>query len=224
MDEYLLRAARPEQVATLHRWQTEHGGALILLRTAAAADTAVPDVAPLHVAAQISRPISASTLFNILTRVLAPGGAQAEAGTAIPTETMAHLHPLRILLAEDNPVNQKVAIRMLEHMGYQATIASTGADALGVLRQKPYDVVIMDLQMPVMDGLEATRKIRAEFPPTQQPYIVALTASALVGDRDKCIAAGMNDYLRKPIREADLRTALGRCPQVAGDKAGPAPT
>ncbi len=215
LDEFLLRAARPEQVAALHRWQTAHGGALLLLHTAGAQGAAVPDVAPLHVAAQISRPVSASNLFDILSRILAPGNTQAEAGTGIPAGPLAHQHPLRILLAEDNPVNQKVAIRMLERMGYQATIASTGADVLMALKQQYYDLVLMDLQMPVLDGLQATRQIRTEFPADRQPYIIALTASALVGDRDKCIAAGMNDYLRKPIRELDLRAALGRCPRVA---------
>ena len=214
LDEYLLRAARPEQVAALHRWQTTNGGALLLLHTAGAPGAAVPDVAPLHVAAQITRPISASSLFDILSRILTPGSTPAEAGTGIRAAPLAHQHPLRILLAEDNPVNQKVAIRMLERMGYQATIASTGADVLMALKQQAYDLVLMDLQMPVLDGLQATRRIRAEFPADRQPYIIALTASALVGDRDKCIAAGMNDYLRKPIRELDLRAAIDRSPRV----------
>jgi signal transduction histidine kinase len=214
LDEYLLRAARPEQVAALHRWQLANSGALLLLRPADQRGAMAPDVAPLQVTAQISRPVSASNLFDIFSRVLAPGNAQAEAGTGIPAGPLAHQHPLRILLAEDNPVNQKVAIRMLERMGYQATIASTGADVLTALKQQFYDLVLMDLQMPVLDGLQATRQIRSDFPADRQPYIIALTASALVGDRDKCIAAGMNDYLRKPIREMDLRAALGRCPLV----------
>ena len=215
LDEFLLRAARPEQVAALHRWQVANGGALILLHSAGVQSAAVPDVAPLHVTAQISRPVSASNLFDILSRVLALGSTQAEAGTGIPAGPLAHQHPLRILLAEDNPVNQKVAIRMLERMGYQATIASTGADVLTAVKQQYYDLVLMDLQMPILDGLQATRQIRTDFPADRQPYIIALTASALVGDRDKCLAAGMNDYLRKPIRELDLRGALGRCPRVA---------
>ncbi len=221
LDEFVLRAARPEEVAALHRWQAAQGGALVLLRSAEVSHTTVPDVAPLLVAAQISRPLSASSLFNILTRVLAPGGAQAEAGMGTPSGPLAHQHPLRILLAEDNPVNQKVATRMLERMGYQATIASTGADVLAALRQQAYDLILMDLQMPVLDGLQATRQIRDEFPSAHQPYIIALTASALIGDRDKCLAAGMNDYLRKPIRELDLRAALGRCPRLAGTKTIP---
>ena len=83
------------------------------------------------------------------------------------------------------------------------------------MKQQYYDLVLMDLQMPILDGLQATRQIRTDFPADRQPYIIALTASALVGDRDKCLAAGMNDYLRKPIRELDLRGALGRCPRVA---------
>ena len=221
LDEFMLRAARPEQVAALHRWQAAQGGALILLRSAEAGQTAVPDVAPLQVSAQISRPVSASSLFNILSRVLAPANLQAEAGTGLTAGPLAQKLPLSILLAEDNPVNQKVAIRMLERMGYQATIASTGADVLTAMKQQTYDLVLMDLQMPVLDGLQTTRRIRAEFPADRQPYIIAITASALLGDRDKCMEAGMDDYLRKPIRELDLRSAIERCPQCARDKAAP---
>jgi CheY-like chemotaxis protein len=153
--------------------------------------------------------------------VLAPANLQAEAGTGLTASPLAQKLPLSILLAEDNPVNQKVAIRMLERMGYQATIASTGADVLTAMKQQNYDLVLMDLQMPVLDGLQTTRRIRAEFPADRQPYIIAITASALLGDRDKCMEAGMDDYLRKPIRELDLRSAIERCPRCARDKAAP---
>ena len=212
LDEQLLQAAPPDKLESLRRWQGEAGGIVILVRAAKKPTDTIP---PLPVVAQISRPISASNLFDIFTRVLSPNGAQVVSGTGLPAPgPIAQHHPLRILLAEDNPVNQKVAVRMLERMGYQATIVTTGAEALAALRQQIFDLVLMDLQMPVMDGLEATQRIRSEFPAERQPRIVALTASAMEGDKDKCLAAGMNDYLRKPIREMELRAAVGRCPRI----------
>ena len=119
---------------------------------------------------------------------------------------------MRILLAEDNPVNQKVAFRMLERMGYAADIANNGLEALNILKEKKYDIILMDMQMPEMDGLEATRKIVERYSPEERPYIIALTANAMHGDRERCINAGMNDYISKPIRLEDLREAFDRCP------------
>ncbi|MFV9504741.1 MAG: ATP-binding protein [Oscillochloridaceae bacterium umkhey_bin13] len=122
----------------------------------------------------------------------------------------AGLVPLRILLAEDNRVNQQVALRMLERLGYQADLAANGLEALQVLRRQAYDVVLMDVQMPELDGVEATRMIRAELPANRQPRIIAMTASAMVGDREACLAAGMDDYLSKPVQREALSEALRR--------------
>jgi signal transduction histidine kinase/ligand-binding sensor domain-containing protein/DNA-binding response OmpR family regulator len=116
---------------------------------------------------------------------------------------------LRILVAEDNTVNQKVALLMLERLGYRADVAADGFEALAALRRQSYDVVLMDVQMPGMDGLEAARRIRAEWP-EHRPYVVAVTAHALLGDREACLAAGMDDYLSKPLRIEDMRAALMR--------------
>jgi len=113
---------------------------------------------------------------------------------------------LRILLAEDNLVNQKVAIRMLERLGYTADIAADGQEVLAALESRPYDVVLMDVQMPEMDGLEATRSIRSTA--CHQPYIIAMTAHAMKGDREVCLDAGMNDYIAKPVRIEELKAAL----------------
>ena len=115
---------------------------------------------------------------------------------------------LCILLAEDNAVNQKVAIRMLERLGYKADIAANGLQVLGALQSHPYDVVLMDVQMPEMDGLEATRRIRRM--PGRQPYIIAMTAHAMKGDREECLEAGMNDYVSKPVRIEELQIAIER--------------
>ena len=121
---------------------------------------------------------------------------------------MATRHPLRILLAEDNVVNQKLALRLLQQMGYRADLASNGVEAIECVARQPYDVVLMDVQMPDMDGLEASRQITAAWPPGKRPRIVAMTANAMQGDREECIAAGMDDYITKPIRVDQLVTAL----------------
>lgn len=119
---------------------------------------------------------------------------------------------MHILLAEDNPVNQKVALRMLERIGFSADVANNGLEALNALEQKTYDIILMDMQMPEMDGLEATRRIVDKYDESSRPYIIALTANAMQGDRERCIAAGMNDYISKPIRMEDLHEAFDRCP------------
>ena len=151
----------------------------------------------------------------------------AEAPARPPTEAdalalppLAGSFPLRILLAEDNSVNQKVALLMLERMGYLADVAGNGAEVLTALRRQPYDLILMDVQMPEVDGLEATRRIRSEFPPQWQPWIVAMTANVLQDQREACMAAGMDDFVRKPVAFADLRAALARC---GGGKPAPEP-
>ncbi len=114
---------------------------------------------------------------------------------------------LRILLAEDNVVNQRVALKLLERLGYRADVASNGFEVLEALARQPYDLILMDVQMPELDGLEATRRIRARWPgPT--PTIIAMTANAMQGDRELCLAAGMDGYIAKPINREELRAAL----------------
>jgi len=121
---------------------------------------------------------------------------------------MAERHPLRILLAEDNVVNQKLAMRLLQQMGYRADLASNGIEAVESVQRQIYDVVLMDVQMPEMDGLEASRRITAAAPQGKRPRIVAMTANAMQGDREMCMEAGMDDYVTKPIRVDALVEAL----------------
>jgi signal transduction histidine kinase/CheY-like chemotaxis protein len=121
-------------------------------------------------------------------------------------------HPLRILLVEDNAVNQKLALRLLSQMGYAADVAGNGLEALEAVKRQRYDLVLMDVQMPEMDGLEATRRIVAEVSPERRPWIVAMTANAMEGDREACLAAGMNGYISKPIRVTELVGALLSAP------------
>ncbi len=116
---------------------------------------------------------------------------------------------LSILLAEDNPVNQRMAILMLKKLGYKADYVSNGQEAINALQRQHYDLVLMDVQMPEMDGLEATAEIRRLWP-SDGPRIVALTAHAITGDREKCLEAGMDDYLCKPINLEDLSAAIER--------------
>ncbi len=137
----------------------------------------------------------------------APRAAPAQAKSQLDPG-MAARHPLRILLAEDNVVNQKLAMRILQQMGYRADLASNGIEAVESVQRQAYDVVLMDVQMPEMDGLEASRRICAMATPGQRPRIVAMTANAMQGDREMCMDAGMDDYLTKPIRVDRLVEAL----------------
>jgi len=140
-------------------------------------------------------------------RDVAPKAAPPPAKSQIDS-TMAARHPLRILLAEDNVVNQKLAMRILQQMGYRADLASNGLEAVQSVERQTYDVILMDVQMPEMDGLEATRRITAKWSAEARPRIVAMTANAMQGDREMCLAAGMDDYVTKPIRVDQLVAAL----------------
>ncbi len=160
------------------------------------------------------KPVKSSQLYDRLATVLAGTVPVASPTTLSPFDLqMAKKRPLRILLAEDNRVNQAVALRMLERMGYQADAVGNGTEALEAYSRQPYDVILMDIQMPEMDGEEATRRIRRRWPIQRQPYIIALTANALSGDREKYMASGMDDYLSKPMRAEELVRALESVPE-----------
>jgi len=124
--------------------------------------------------------------------------------------TLAERMPLRILLAEDNSVNQQLALLLLGRLGYRADVAANGLETLEAVERQPYDVILMDVQMPEMDGLEASRQLCQRYPAESRPRIIAITANAMQGDREMCLAAGMDDYLSKPIRDEELAQALAR--------------
>jgi len=163
-------------------------------------------------AAHLTKPVRQSQLFDTLMNLASQGPARRDVVEARPKidAGMAARHPLRILLAEDNVVNQKLALRLLQQMGYRADLASNGIEAVESVERQAYDVVLMDVQMPEMDGLEATRRITAAWPAGKRPRIVAMTANAMQGDREMCLAAGMDDYVTKPIRVDELVDALNR--------------
>ncbi|MEP4194792.1 MAG: response regulator [Aliishimia sp.] len=163
-------------------------------------------------AAYLAKPLRQSQLFDTLITLCSLAAPQKQVSKPVAKPKldpeMATRHPLRILLAEDNLVNQKLATRLLEQMGYRIDLASNGAEALESVARQIYDVVLMDVQMPEMDGLEASRRINADYPEDTRPKIIAMTANAMQGDREMCLAAGMDDYIAKPIRVDILIQAL----------------
>jgi signal transduction histidine kinase/CheY-like chemotaxis protein/HPt (histidine-containing phosphotransfer) domain-containing protein len=176
----------------------------------------------------LTRPIKPSQLLDTLLGVFAGQSTTVrgpEPSAVSPFDPdMGNRLPLRILLVEDNAINQELALALLDRLGYRADVAGNGLEALDALVRRAYDVVLMDVQMPQMDGLEATREIRARGAALRQPRIVAMTANAMQGDRERCLAAGMDDYVSKPIQVDALVQALSRCaPAEAEAPAGPAP-
>ena len=191
---------------------------LVLVSSAAVKERANPSLD-----AVLTKPVKPSALHDVLVTVLASAGPSDRAVRAPERPSidpgLAARHPLRILLAEDNAVNQKLALRLLSNMGYSAEVAGDGAKAVAAVEAGAHDVVLMDVQMPELDGLEATRQIRARWP-DRRLHIVAMTANAMAGDRDACLAAGMNDYISKPIDPAVLAEALARAPSPTSDGTG----
>ncbi len=176
---------------------------------------------PVDLAAFLTKPIKQSHLYNVLNHIL---GEQpipvkpAQASLPQLNPQLATELPLRILIAEDNRVNQKVALHLLKLIGYQADVASDGLEVLEALHRQSYDVVLMDVQMPNMDGLATTRRICQEPLDNPRPRIIAVTANAMQGDREECLKAGMDDYISKPIRLEELIQALSKCQLDVGSR------
>ena len=172
--------------------------------------------------AYAAKPIKAAQLYDILLGIFSHEGQPVVVDKKSHKEKPSQFDgqmgtrlPLRILMAEDNAVNQKLGLRLLERLGYRADVAGNGLETLQALRRQTYDVVLMDVQMPEMDGLEATRVICEEWA-QQRPRIIAMTANAMKEDRTKCLAAGMDDYVSKPIRVEELIEALKKCQPIEG--------
>ena len=192
-----------------------------------------PEFATAAFASCLTKPIKPAQLQEVLLRVIsgAKPVAKKPAVNSKLDPNLASRLPLRILLCDDNAINQKVAVRLLQQMGYRAAQAANGLEALAALDREPFDLIFMDVMMPEMGGLEATQAIRqrqaqkSQYPNYKTPIIiVAMTANAMQGDREKCLAAGMDDYLSKPIRPEDLRRVIERwAEQACAGQAAAAP-
>jgi PAS domain S-box-containing protein len=162
--------------------------------------------------ASIFKPFKTASFLHTLAALLSPNSTVTANPNVVGSfnRKLAEECPLDILLAEDNTVNQKVALRFLERLGYRADAVGNGLEAITTLEARHYHLVLMDLQMPEMDGLEASRQIRQRLPLDRQPKIVALTANAMQGDRERCLAAGMDDYISKPVKLHEIEAAIRR--------------
>lgn len=171
--------------------------------------------ADLGLVAILMKPVRQSRLVDTLVSALNKTEEKNESPKTEPAESLllARTHPLRILLAEDNVINQRVALAMLSRLGYRADVVANGVEAVRALELGAYDVVLMDIQMPEMDGITASRIIREKISKDKQPYIIAMTANVSTDDRDACVAAGMNDFVGKPMRVEGVLTALSRVGQ-----------
>ena len=203
--DMLTRGEGPRLIARIDEQQLPTVLLLAPGHSSAQAAFQRPNVVPL------SKPIKTTSLLRSLQVALK---TETTAGAApdppVRERTLAEDLPLDVLLVEDNPVNQKVATRFLGRLGYRAEAVGNGVEALAVVETRHFDLILMDLQMPEMDGCEATRQIRRNLPSHRQPKIVALTANALHGDRELCLAAGMDDYITKPVKLAELTDVIRR--------------
>ena len=198
--DYLLPDTNGSELASQIREQRP-GLPLILLSSLGRRE-----VEPIF-AVSLNKPVKTGQLYEAFRQALNES-ARADGGEASGPRAEVPRQGLRILLAEDNPVNQRVALLMLERLGYAADIAQNGMDALQALYQHSYDLVLLDVQMPEMDGLETARRICERWPIAKRPRLVAMTANAMQGDREACLAAGMDDYMAKPIRREELNRVL----------------
>jgi CheY-like chemotaxis protein len=203
------------------------GDKLALIVLSPTGDHLTSSVDHVRIDACLFKPALASRLHNTIVTLLGaalepPRGSVAHSNQPI-VEKATQRHPLKILLAEDNIVNQKVAVNILAKLGYSADVVSDGTAAVDAVKRIPYDLVLMDIQMPELDGLQATMLIRKEVPADRQPWIVAMTANVMKGDRERYLLGGMNDYIPKPIRAEFLSEVLGKIQPLASRAALVAP-
>lgn len=212
--------ADQDRVAQLRATPMAASAAVMLMVSATRATD--PDDAS-HFDVVIKKPVRAPNLAPLLVRALRlragppPPAARSSVPhrpTTEPSSAAGTASALHVLVAEDNPVNRTIFVNMISRLGHTTDVVTDGSKVVPQLQSKVYDVVMMDVQMPVMDGLEATRQICTTFPPEKRPWIVAVTANAMAGDREKCLAVGMNDYVTKPLKLQDINAALDRARQA----------
>jgi PAS domain S-box-containing protein len=183
----------------------------ILLASPASLASRVDEIAAFF-AGHLHKPVKRSLLVKMMSMAVGSRVPHMRRTTVdkVLDSTLASRLPLRILVAEDNPVNQALALAIFKKMGYRADCVANGQEALDALGRRPYDLVFMDVQMPVMDGLEAARRISSTMSPESRPQIIAMTANAMNGDRERCLQSGMDDYISKPIHLEELREKVER--------------
>jgi PAS domain S-box-containing protein len=222
-DIVILDMQMPDMKAiTLAREIRKHSGyenTPLVMLTSLGKQDAEFDCNDLHLSACLSKPIKQAQLYHVFAHAWDNQPFSDHASYPPPVNlNLAEQLPLRILLAEDIVVNQKVALLMLKKIGYRADVAAHGLEVLAALQHKPYDVVLMDINMPEMDGLEASRRICQQWEVSSRPYIIAITANAMWGDREACLAAGMDEYISKPVQIQELIEALSKCrPRMSAD-------
>lgn len=192
--------------------QLDHGKRLpLVILSSLGQEEIIKQKDNIQFSAILNKPIQQSYLYDALAEIFEGQRVKVEPTVPeLPTTQQNSDQTLQILLAEDIVVNQKVALLILKQLGYRADVANNGEEVLEALHRQPYDVVLMDVQMPQMDGLTAARHIKEQWQEDEQPYIIALTANAMQGDREMCLAAGMQDYVSKPIRVDELKAAFER--------------
>jgi CheY-like chemotaxis protein len=206
-----LATADGETLAIALRRHPRFVGQPLLLLSSARRLTGADAQAQLAPMTLVHKPVRVAHLYGTLIATFAPQPVRPRTDTSPFDGGPPAPQPLRILLAEDNFINQKVALRTLERLGYQADVAANGLEAVAALGRQHYDLVLMDVQMPEMDGLEATRAIRDYLSPKHQPRIVAMTADALAETRQACLDAGMDGYISKPVNLSELTQVLQDC-------------
>src|SRR5262249_15061124 len=211
----LLDARMPDldgfAVAERIRQEPALAGVTVMLLTSDVMSGDLARCRTLGVARHLVKPFTPSELLNAV--LLALGQSHETAAPAPPAARETVTRRLHVLVAEDNAVNQRVIVRLLEKMGHIPIVAYNGQEAVDAYESRPFDLVLMDVQMPVMDGLTATQTIReseARHPARRRVPIMALTAYAMRGDRERCLAAGMDEYLTKPVKPEELAAALNR--------------
>jgi signal transduction histidine kinase/CheY-like chemotaxis protein len=188
--------------------------AIMLSSSVAALKEMIRDGGDNPFAAFLTKPAKSRLLAETIARLLNGVQPKDNRKTQVPDVTLGERHPLRILLAEDNVINQKVGVRLLERLGYRPDVVSNGLEVLSAVARQSYDVVLLDLQMPEMDGIEAAGRIASQTWAGVRPRLIALTANVFKEDRERCMAAGMDDFIGKPLDTARLRQALSDCQRI----------
>jgi CheY-like chemotaxis protein len=206
---------------TLTEWirqDPELADTIVIVLTSGARSEDLKRCKQLKIAAHLMKPVKQSELYNAIGMSLGMDVHKDEGETVAVHGHEPQVHRLRVLLAEDSLVNQKLAVGLLEKQGYMVKVANDGKEAIAALESQEFDVVLMDVEMPMMDGFEATAVIRVKEKQTGRHIpIIAMTAHALKGDRERCLDSGMDDYVAKPIRSQELYEKLAAILDTSGE-------